>query len=224
MNKTAIWDAVVKTDPKYTKRFRRAGGFEGTAINFAYLARKATEMFGPVGIGWGAKVLDEEYVRGAPMGDGRDEVVHVVRIEFWYMHDGVRGTIESYGQTLMVGKNRHGYFTDEEAPKKSLTDAMSKAMSWLGFAADVHLGLYDDNKYIADLRSEFSDKEPSFDDERLAEEVRGISNKDEFEIVRKKVFAACAAAGQSEAWARLRVELGKRAKELGIVPEKRRDK
>ena len=41
-----------------------------------------------------------------------------------------------------------GPFTDEEAPKKSLTDALSKAMSWLGFAADIHLGRWDDNKYV----------------------------------------------------------------------------
>ena len=36
--------------------------------------------------------------------------------------------------------------------EKSLTDAVTKAASWLGIGADVHLGLWDDNKYTNNLR------------------------------------------------------------------------
>ena len=45
-------------------------------------------------------------------------------------------------------------FHDEEAPKKSITDAMTKCLSLLGFAAEIHLGLYDDNKYASDRQRE----------------------------------------------------------------------
>ena len=155
MNHLTLWNAVVSTDPNYTKKFTRGGGFSGTATNFVYLARKATEQLGPCGIGWGSKVLDERYERGAMLNEHEHEVVHVIRIVFWYMLDGKRGEIESYGQTTFVGSNKNGSFTDEEAPKKSLTDAMSKAMSWLGFGADIHLGLFDDNKYVNTLKREF---------------------------------------------------------------------
>ena len=152
-----LWNAVVKTDPAYTKPFSRFGGFKGTAINATYLARKATEQFGPLGIGWGWNIVDEKYVNGAPITEAATEVVHVLRIKLWYIYGDKRGEIEHFGQTTFVGKNKNGLYTDEEAPKKSLTDAISKALSGLGFAADIHLGLYDDNKYVATLKREFGE-------------------------------------------------------------------
>ncbi|TYO65424.1 hypothetical protein FXV83_15930 [Bradyrhizobium hipponense] len=147
-----IWNAVEATDPKHTKQFNRGGGFKGTATNATYLAKKATAQFGPLGLGWGWNVIDEKYQPGHDK-----EVIHVVRIKLWYMLDGQRGEIEHFGQTTFVGKNRNGWFTDEEAPKKSLTDAISKSLSGLGFAADIHLGMYDDNRYVNDLKRDFRD-------------------------------------------------------------------
>jgi hypothetical protein len=155
-NHLAIWNQVEATNPEFTKGFNRGGGFKGTATNVTYLVKKATHMFGPVGIGWGWKVLDETIMEGA----GTDRI-HRVKLQFWYMWNGQRGEIEHFGQTTFVGKNKNGAFTDEEAPKKSLTDALSKCLSMLGFAADVHMGLYDDNKYVRDLRNDFEDR-PEF--------------------------------------------------------------
>ena len=160
MATTSLWQAVEKTDPKYTKQFSRGGGFKGTATNATYLARKATEQFGPCGTGWGINVLSEEVFTGAPhIVDGQvvaHDMIHKVHARLWYVVDGVRGEVEQFGQTQIVGKNKNGFYTDEEAPKKSLTDAMSKCLSLLGFSADIHLGLYDDNKYVATLREEFA--------------------------------------------------------------------
>jgi len=44
--------------------------------------------------------------------------------------------------------------TDSEAPKKSLTDAIKKALAMLGFSADIFLGLYDDRDYVAERHEE----------------------------------------------------------------------
>jgi hypothetical protein len=159
-----LWDSVQATDPRYTKKFTRGGGFSGTAINATYLAKRATETFGPIGTGWGVLVEDEQYAEGAPIVDDKHglvgtEIIHVLRIMLWYELNGIRGEVRHYGQTVFVGKNKHGVFTDEEAPKKSLTDAMSKALSLLGFASDVHLGLYDDNKYVNDLKVAIAEAE-----------------------------------------------------------------
>jgi hypothetical protein len=151
-NNLKIWNAVERTDPSYTKQFNRGGGFKGTATNATYLAKKATQQFGPLGLGWGWNVIDEKYQPG-----NDKDIIHVVRIKLWYVLDGQRGEIEHFGQTQFVGKNRNGYYTDEEAPKKSLTDAISKCLSGLGFAADIHLGLYDDNRYVNDLKRDFRD-------------------------------------------------------------------
>jgi len=154
-----LWNAVAVTNPNFVKSFTRSGGFSGTAINATYQAQKATETFGPCGIGWGIDILEERYQDGAPLNhDGAvigNEVIHVLRAKLWYVHQGKRGEVIHFGQTTFVGHNKNGFFTDEEAPKKSMTDAMSKCLSLIGFSADVHLGLYDDNKYVADLRKEF---------------------------------------------------------------------
>lgn len=160
MENMSIWGRVEKTDPKYTKQFSRGGGFKGTATNATYLARKATEMFGPCGTGWGINVVNEEVFTGAPhIIEGQVvayDMIHKVHARLWYVMDGKRGEVEQFGQTQFVGRNKNGFYTDEEAPKKSLTDAMSKCLSLLGFSADIHLGLYDDNKYVAEVRKEFA--------------------------------------------------------------------
>lgn len=160
-NNLALWESVQKTDPNYTKGFNRGGGFKGTATNATFLAKKATEHFGPCGIGWGMQVLSEEVLMGHPLrgNDGAvigHTLVHKVHAKLWYVLNGQRGEIEQFGQTELAGQRNDGkFYTDEEAPKKSLTDAMTKALSLLGFAADIHLGLYDDNKYVAELRGEY---------------------------------------------------------------------
>jgi len=151
----AIWEQVDETDPNFTKGFSREGGFKGTATNATYLAKKATSLFGPMGIGWGIKVLNEGLIKS----DLTDAQVHRIHGVFWYVWDGQRGEIEHFGQTTFSGTRRSGAYFDEEAPKKSMTDLMSKCLSLLGFAADIHMGLYDDNHYVNDLRQEFKDED-----------------------------------------------------------------
>jgi hypothetical protein len=157
----SLWQSVKDPNPKYTKPFRRAGGFEGTATNATHLAELATEKFGPCGIGWGFNVLDERLLQGAPILVNGAVVghtqVHRVHLRLWYVLDGRRGEVEHFGQTEFVGRRRSGdWYTDEEAPKKSLTDAMSKCLSMLGFAASIHLGLWDDNKYVAAVKADYA--------------------------------------------------------------------
>ncbi len=142
-----IWDAVQQTDPKYTKGFSKGGGFKGTAINATYQLKRATELWGPLGKDWGYEIVNSAFVPG-----GGGDIIHVLQIEFRHPS----GSFPAFGQTTFVGTNKNGQFTDEEAPKKSLTDAITKALSMLGFSADVFLGLYDDNKYVNDLRQKMA--------------------------------------------------------------------
>lgn len=225
-----LWNAVVATDPNYTKQFSRGGGFKGTAVNFVYLARKATEQFGPIGIGWGHEVINETYAQGARIGDGGHEIVHVLHIKFWYVLDGTRGEFESFGQTTFVGTNRNGTFTDEEAPKKSLTDALSKAMSWLGFGADIHLGLYDDNKYVASRKAEFGNgkqaeaaepEQPRVDVDAAKLQIATAGTGEGWEKVKDGLFKQCTSLADAEAWEALKPLLAARAKEIGYAPPKK---
>lgn len=153
----ALWNAVSTTDPASTKQFSRGGGFSGTAISPTWLIRRATEQWGPMGEKWGVRIIQSGVLDGHPLLDAKGQVVGVAKIHFVQaevFHPG--GSVPCFGQTTLVGQNKHGFFTDEEAPKKSLTDALTKGLSWLGFAADVHMGLYDDVKYVAELKKQFS--------------------------------------------------------------------
>lgn len=157
----SLWSAVEVTDPNFTKSYKGNGGFQGTATSATYLVKKATAKFGPVGIGWGWDILEEDIIEGATTldkaGERGTEKVHKIRLKVWYEWGGKRGEIVHFGQTTLVGKNKYGWYTDEEAPKKSLTDALTKSLSMLGFAGDIHLGMYDDNRYVNDLRKDFRD-------------------------------------------------------------------
>ena len=160
-NNLALWDRHKKPHDDALRKFKKGGGFSGTAIDPMWVIREATSEWGPVGYGWGYSVIKEEYVTGAQFkdGDGND-VLHVLRVEIWYTGDnGERCVLESYGQTMFVGQNKNGPFTDEEAPKKSLTDAVSKGLSWLGFGSAVHMGMFDGNKYV-DLRGDSEQPQP----------------------------------------------------------------
>lgn len=171
-NFLSIWNSVCTTDPRYTKQFTRGGGFSGTAINHTYLIREATKLWGPIGGRWRVEIIQQGLMPGAPLimdetgpegvaiprvvGNEQIHFVHI-RLHYPYTDDGGdehTGTVDHFGQTTFVGTNKRGYFTDEEAPKKSLTDAIGKALSMLGFCADVYLGLFDDNKYVNDRKAE----------------------------------------------------------------------
>lgn len=147
-----IWNRVCETDPHYAKDFNRSG-FKGTAINPVYLIKKATELWGPMGARWGIRNVKHEIIQGHLIKEGTRCQIHCVSVELFYPTDSGEGVIPAIGQTTIVGDNKNGLFTDEEAPKKSLTDALTKALSWLGFSADIHTGKWDDNKYVNDSGS-----------------------------------------------------------------------
>ncbi|MGX9761905.1 hypothetical protein [Pseudomonas shahriarae] len=156
-----IWNRVDKTDTRYTKD-AKVGGQQITSLNGTAMIMKATEIFGPVGIGFGWTVLEERFDKGAEIfvgeGDKRAtlgfELNHTVKIRFWIKQDGERGEFEQYGCTPYLYKSKYGTTTDGEAPKKSLTDAIKKSLSMLGFSADVFLGMFDDKDYVAALADE----------------------------------------------------------------------
>jgi hypothetical protein len=137
-----LWNRFEKTDPKYTKNFKGTGGFEGTDINPMWRAKKMTEAFGPCGIGWGSEEIDVRIETGL---DGTKVWYSKVRV--WYIWEGQRGTIEQWGGTRLSGTNKNGCFTDDEAAKKSYTDAEGKCFTKIGIGADIYLKLFDGSKY-----------------------------------------------------------------------------
>lgn len=155
----ALWKQVEKTPTSATKNVNR-NGQQITAIDAYHLIHLATKQFGPIGIGWGFSVVDERFDDGAPVFDGKGnlqgmEKIHTVRLRLWYEFNGNRGEVEQYGHTRAVYRtNRGTWMADEDAAKKSTTDAMKKALSLLGFSADVFTGKFDDEAYVLERRTE----------------------------------------------------------------------
>jgi hypothetical protein len=137
----SIWNAVSKTDPSHTKKVNQRGGF--TAISAHYQIMKATEQFGPLGTGWGYTASDPLLLDG----------VVTVGVTLWHGdRQNTYGPVWG-GADLKDSKGK----LDSDAPKKAGTDGLTKALSQLGFNADVFLGRFDDNKYVAQLEREFSE-------------------------------------------------------------------
>lgn len=154
----SIWNALFRTDPAHVKPIT-GKTYQGNSPKPQYVIWRLTEQFGPVGCGFGWVVLSERYIDGKPHQDGTEKL-HECRIRFWWKADGERCEIESYGCTRALYKagtkgGQSGYWVDDEdAAKKSLTDAIVKAASWLGVAGDIFMGRWDDSKYQQELREE----------------------------------------------------------------------
>lgn len=167
----ALWKSVEKTPPAHTKPIT-GKSYAGTSPSPYYLVQKATETFGPCGIGWGFQVVDERIEEGAG-----GERMSIARVRVWFMWNGQRGEVEHIGGTSFSGVRASGKpYTDEDAPKKSVTDALVKALSMIGFAGDIFMGRYDDSKYVQDLRNEEREaasaaKEPDADPAAVQEYV-----------------------------------------------------
>jgi hypothetical protein len=153
--KTALWDKLGKTDPAHTKGFTRGGGFKGTAIKPMWSYRRMTEEFGPVGQGWGIYAPSFEVVPGT---DGETLVFCTVSI--WYEKpDQISWGV---GGDKVVAKFSSGMKSDDEAFKKAFTDAITNALKMIGVGADVHMGMFDDSKYVNAVGQEFAqEKEQS---------------------------------------------------------------
>lgn len=146
-----LWRLLMPTDPKQTRPFQRPGGFKGTAIKPLWNVMRLTETFGPMGTGWGT---DEPEFR---IVDAGDETLVFCILKCWYKEtvDCDRAYIYGLGGDRVASKRAGSMFADDEAFKKAFTDALGNAFVRLGVSADVHLGLFEDSKYLMSVREHF---------------------------------------------------------------------
>jgi hypothetical protein len=152
----ALWRHNETTDPAHTKPVRI--GKDMTAIDTYYQIKRATETFGPVGVGWGWNV-EEEVIEGTSK-EGRTVAVAKCKVTVWFVPPGAGHEERAYvGPVIATNKliDDKGY-VDDESFKKATSDGITKSLSYLGFSADIFMGLWDDAKYVARLKDEFSRK------------------------------------------------------------------
>ena len=151
-----LWGKVFVTDKAHVTEIK-GKSYKGNSPRPYYLIQKATETFGPCGIGWGYRIVEQgtqEVRYPEPLGNTGNTVErlminHWVLVEFWYKLDGVKSEpIQQYGGTKLSYRTSTGKQEfDEDAQKKSVTDALIKCMSCVGFAGDIFSGRWDDSKY-----------------------------------------------------------------------------
>lgn len=150
----ALWKRVYTTDPRAVKAIT-GKQYKGNSPKPYWIVERLTEEFGPCGKGWGFSILNERMER---MTD--DDVLHVAVVRFWYISDQQRCELEQIGQTKAVYRTSSDkLLVDEDAPKKSVTDALVKCASYLGFAGDIFSGRWDDSKYVAEAGREWRERE-----------------------------------------------------------------
>ena len=168
-----LWKKVEKTDPKHTRKVQTRGGF--TAIDAQYQLKVATEEFGPFGQGWGVK--DENIEKWEEVG------LVLYQATLWYTNGSLKGEFPINASIQYKVGDR----LDSDFAKKVTTDALTKGLSKLGFNADVFLGMFDDNKYVAEMQKQFGD---------------GISDKQSkaFEALLKKMVGEGMAPIEATKW------------------------
>lgn len=140
-----LWNSVEKTNPKYTKKANVKGN-NITSIAPQYQIKNVTEQFGIYGQSWGFKSLDFDYTLTDSLGL---VVLHAV----FFFPNGEFPIKNAQSLFMDNAKTK----VDDNFAKKLETDTLTKAISKLGFNADIFMGSFDDVKYLAEITKEFAE-------------------------------------------------------------------
>jgi hypothetical protein len=159
-----LWSAVEKTNPKYTKKANVKGN-NITSIAPQYQIKNVTEQFGIYGEKWGFKSLEFDYTLTESLGL---VILHAV----FFFPNGEFPIKNAQSLFMDNAKTK----VDDNFAKKLETDTLTKAISKLGFNADIFLGSFDDVKYLAEVTKEFAEK---------SKEIENISDEKFLELIKQ---------------------------------------
>ena len=113
--------------------------FERSHIDTYYLIEQATKVFGFYGKAFGLKDITYEYM------DIEETKVCIIHAVFFFPD----GEFPITNSDKMVYKTKSGYaMIDTDIFKKLETNTLAKALSKIGFGADVYRGKFEDSGYI----------------------------------------------------------------------------
>lgn len=147
-----------KTVPDEAKKKIEGGRLNGfTDINSMWRIKRLTETFGPCGIGWYTKLVNERILPGGDKG----EVAIFVDIELYYKTETGEWSEPVFGTggSRLSSMEKTGLRLDDEAFKKANTDALGVACKSLGIGADVYWDK-DSAKYAGSAQEEPREEEP----------------------------------------------------------------
>lgn len=159
-----LWNSVEKTNPAYTKK-AKVGGNNITAISPQFQILNATEQFGSYGKTWGFRNIELDYsITNTPIvlnvvdwntkaKESINSILGLVGFKATFFYPS--GEFEITNSIKIFTDNKHSKIDDNYA-KKLETDALTKALSKLGFNADIFLGKFDDVRYVEEVTKEFN--------------------------------------------------------------------
>ena len=209
-----FWNKVEKTNPKYTKE-AKVSGQKRTAVDAQYKKKMITEQFGMYGLGWGVLADSEKYER--VHFENSTCILNYTATAFYvWKGETAKLPIAAQIKESYMTDGGKGYLKiDDEAVKKVRTDALTKSFTELGFCADIHMGMFDDQDYVhgAKIAAELKESEDrevaakkAYDDirawiETQTESIKTLKNLPQAEKavlrVKEKAILKCSAAGLS---------------------------
>jgi len=169
MSNLELWNSVEKTDMSFAKRVNQRGGY--TAISPQYQLKNATKVFGPYGKGFG--LAESRFNMSIYEFDG--VVIH--EAVFFYLSEGERVEFPITNAIQAAKQTKNGKFVDVDFAKKVETNTVSKALSKIGFNADVYMGMYDDEHYLYELHNEQAIEKAANKDEESAKQAKALYNE-----------------------------------------------
>jgi len=172
-----FWESVEKTDPKHTKNANVKGN-KITSIKPQYQIYNATKQWGSYGSTWGFKDIQLGY-------ELKDLGLVTFKAVFYYP----TGEFEILN-TISIFRDNAQTKLDDEFAKKVETDSLTKALSKLGFNADVFMGRFEDLRYVEQMKKEFNPPTPKPElkpnTDNWVKVVKAIENGFTIEQIKKK--------------------------------------
>lgn len=167
MTNTWLWNSFGRdgvTDERYVKEVK-GKGYKHHSIDATYRLQLMTEAFGPVGHAW-------SYTANYETVDKGPYTIVIASVQlFWKTENETNAFGPVASSCAMISpvlvdrkpaRDSQGEIVlryDDDAHKKALTDALTKAMSHLGMCHDVYLGQFDDDKYREFSRVTYASEE-----------------------------------------------------------------
>jgi len=173
-----LWNQVKHTDPQFARPVK-VGSREYTSINPHYQTLEATKLWGPYGKEWGLKNCEFRHFVHHNEGMTNSKGNQICReslaliAEFYCPESSF---------TIAVDMP---FKQDDDCFKKLMTEAQSKALSKLGFSADVFMGQWDDPAYIKDMQIKYGDSQAVVKKALVA--IRSAESKKEYDICVERV-------------------------------------
>lgn len=175
----SLWDSVKSISSDHIKQ-ANIGGQNMLSVGAIPMIEAMTAAFGPIGQNWWYEIKEERFDNTKPMMIGGAPVVvdgatiweqtHTILINLHIDFGGGAKSYPHFGHTPYRYASSGGkIIVDQEAPKKSLTDALKKCLSLLGVAADVYSGALDNPEYAAQVDDEIKIKKADSDAQKTDE-------------------------------------------------------